>query len=42
MKKLLQTIISYRTIPVIDAENGQKQQATYLMLFGITMSISYK
>ncbi|WP_312395647.1 hypothetical protein [Chryseobacterium sp.] len=42
MKKLLQTIISHKTIPVTDAENGKKQQATYLMVFGITLHISYK
>lgn len=42
MRKLIQTIISHKTIPVTDAENGQKQQATYFMLFGLTINISYK
>lgn len=42
MKKLLQNIFCYRTIDVVDAQTGQKQKATYLMLFGLPLSINYK
>ena len=42
MKKLFQNVFSYKVIDVVDANNGQKQQATYFMLFGLRFNIIYK
>jgi hypothetical protein len=42
MKKIFQSIFCHKTIDVVDAENGQKQKATYIMLFGATLNIIYK
>lgn len=42
MKKLLQAIFCYRTIPVIDASTGKKEKATYNMWFGLPIKITYK
>lgn len=42
MKKLFQTIFSHKTIDVVDATTGEKQKATYVMLFGLSLSINYK
>ncbi len=42
MKKLLHTIFCHRTIDVIDTRTGQKQKATYFLLFGFTINITYK
>ncbi|WP_395974195.1 hypothetical protein [Chryseobacterium cucumeris] len=42
MKKFLQTIFCHKTIDVIDAPTGQKQKATYIMLFGFQLNIIYK
>lgn len=42
MRKLLQNVFSYKTIDVVDANNGQKQEATYFMLLGLTFNITYK
>lgn len=42
MKKLLQNIFYHRTIDVIDASTGQKEKATYFILFGLSVNITYK
>lgn len=42
MKKLLQNVFCHRTIEVVDAPTGRKEKATYIMLFGLSLSISYK
>ena len=42
MKKLLQNIISHRTIEVTDATTSQKQKATYFMLLGLAVNVTYK
>ena len=42
MRKLFQNVFSYKTIDVVDANNGQKQEATYFMLLGLTFNITYK
>lgn len=42
MKKILQKIFCHRTIEVVDAPTGEKQKATYLMLFGLPINITYK
>lgn len=42
MKKLIQNVISYKTIPVTDAKSGKCEEATYFMLFGLTVNITYK
>lgn len=42
MKKLFQTIFSHKTIDVVDATTGEKQKATYVMLFGLSLNITYK
>lgn len=42
MKKLIQNVFSYKKIDVVDACSGQKQKATYFLLFGLTLNIIYK
>lgn len=42
MKKLLQMVFSYKKINVVDAKTGKQEEATYFMLFGITLNITYK
>lgn len=42
MKKFLQTIFSHKTIDVVDATTGEPQKATYVMLFGLSASVTYK
>lgn len=42
MKKLFQSIFCHRTIDVTDAKTGQKEKATYLMLLGLPINITYK
>lgn len=42
MKKILQTVFCHKTIDVIDANSGKNQKATYFMVFGITLNITYK
>ncbi|MEC3876165.1 MULTISPECIES: hypothetical protein [Chryseobacterium] len=42
MKKLIQNVFSYKKIDVTDANSGQSQEATYFMLFGLTVNITYK
>lgn len=42
MKKLLQNILCYRSIDVTDATTGKKEKATYFMVLGLSISITYK
>lgn len=42
MRKLFQKLFSYKTIPVTDASTGQKQLATYYLIFGTMYTITYK
>jgi hypothetical protein len=42
MKNFLHCIFCYRTIKVTDAITGQKEKATYIMLFGLLLTIIYK
>lgn len=42
MKKLLQKVFSYKSIPVIDAETGRSEIGTYAQLFGFPLKPTYK
>ncbi len=42
MKKILQTVYSYKNIEVTDAYTGKKEIAQYHLIFGIRFRIKYK
>ncbi len=42
MKKLFQKIVSHKTINVVDATTGEHQKATYIMLFGLALNVTYR
>jgi len=42
MKKIIHSIFCHKTLPVIDAETGVSQKATYNLLFGFTIYIKYQ
>ncbi|MGG7468712.1 hypothetical protein [Chryseobacterium arthrosphaerae] len=42
MKKILQTVYSYKNIEVTDADTGKKEIAQYQMILGIPFRIRYK
>ncbi|MCU7615630.1 hypothetical protein NZ698_00350 [Chryseobacterium sp. PBS4-4] len=42
MKKFIQLIFRIKTIPVTDAKTGEKQKASYNLLFGFPISIKYQ
>ena len=42
MKKLLQQLFSYKRIPVIDAETGKKEIATYSHFLGFPLKPTYQ
>lgn len=42
MKKLIHSIFCYKTLEVRDAESGEKQRATYSLLFGFPITIKYQ
>jgi hypothetical protein len=41
MKKLLQTIFSYKNIIVTDADTGIKENAQYQMILGFPVRVKY-
>ena len=42
MKKLLQNLFSFKSIPVTDAETGRKEIATYRQVLGVPLKPIYK
>ena len=42
MRKIIQAIYCYKRVPVVDANTGQKELATYNLWFGLPAKITYK
>jgi hypothetical protein len=42
MKKILQSIFCYRTIEVTDVSTATKEKATYFLLLGLAVIVTYK
>lgn len=41
MRKLLQQIFSHKSIPVVDADTGKNEIATYKHFLGFPLKITY-
>lgn len=42
MKKLMQLLFSFKKIPVVDADTGRKETATYRQILGVPLKPIYK